>query len=330
MSQAPYSIQPTVKQLLASDALAEAQVLFGENLLSEPISQVISTVGPTPRQGSLVVTRSDSLTPAEVAVLNHLSALVLVKGTSDVSPPGISVAAGSPGSAVPDAEAVRAASLVDAGVKRLIKRCADASVPLIVVPSYCDPTKVIEDVRFVFLRELKLSSARLYSIMLSIVLEEGLDGLIETASSWLNRPLVVESAEFKVLASRNMGATPANQQKHLTEEGITSLRAYKKSMGLLSPGASPLHEANLDVHMSPVKLGRRLVFPVPLSEVIVGYVSVMIRPQDDLSTLSEYMHPLSLACKVDFSHRLKDSPSFSVTQKSLLKDLLSGRTLSCC
>jgi hypothetical protein len=328
MSQAPYSIQPTVKQLLASDALAEAQVLFGENLLAEPISQVISAVGPSPRSGSLVVTRSDALSPAEISVLSQLSALVLVKGTPDFVQAGISVAAGNPGGAVPDADAVRAASLIDAGVKRLIKRCSDASVPLIVVPSYGDPAQVIEDVRFVFLRELKLSAARLYSIMLSIVLEEGLDGLVETASSWLNRPLVVENADFKVLASRNMGSTPTNQQSHLGEEGMTSLRAYKKSMGLLSPGTSPLSEVNLDVHLSPVKLGRRLVFPVALSEVIVGYVSIMIRPHDDLATLSEYMHPLSLACKVDFSHRMKDSPSFSVTQKSLLKDLLSGRTLS--
>jgi len=332
MSQAPYSIQPTVKQLLASDALAEAQVLFGEHLLAEPVSQVIINIGASPRPGSLVVTHSDVLNAGEVANLSKLSALVLVRGTPDFGQSGVSinVAAGSSATvpASTEAEAVKAASLVDAGVKRLIKRCTDASVPLIVVPSYGDPVQVIEDVRFVFLRELKLSAARLYSIMLSIVLEEGLEGLVETASSWLNRPLVVENADFKVLASRNMGATPVNQQKHLSEEGMSSLRAYKKSMTLLSPGMSPLSEVNLDVHMSPVKLGRRLVFPVPLSEVIVGYVSVMIRPQDDLSTLSEYMHPLSLACKVDFSHRMKDSPSFSVTQKSLLKDLLSGRTLS--
>lgn len=328
MSQAPYSIQPTVKQLLASDALAEAQVLFGENLLAEPVSQVVVSVGLTPRPGSMVVTRSDALTPGEIAVLSQLSALVLVKGTPDIAQGTVSLAAGGTALGGTEQEAVRAASLSDAGVKRLLKRCTEASVPLIVVPSYGDPAQVIEDLRFVFLRELKLSAARLYSIMLSIVLEEGLEGLIETASSWLNRPLVVETAEFKELASRNMGVTPANQQKHLTEEGINSLRAYKKSMEQLSPASSPLAEVNLDVHMSPIKLGRRLVFPVPLSEVIVGYVSVMIRPQDDLSTLSEYMHPLALACKVDFSHRLKDVPSFSVTQKSLLKDLLSGRALS--
>ncbi|MBU6452319.1 MAG: helix-turn-helix domain-containing protein [Cyanobacteria bacterium REEB67] len=331
MSQAPYSIQPTVKQLLASDALAEAQVLFGDQLLNAPVSQVISTVGPGPRPGSLVVTRNDSLSAPEVTALSQLSALVLVKGTPDFVQSNVSAAAaGAAGLTASGAEveAARLASLNDAGVKRLIKRCSEAKVPLILVPSYGDPAQVIEDVRFVFLRELKLSAARLSSIMLSIVLEEGLDGLIETVSAWLNRPLVVENADFKVLASRNMGVTPANQQKHLTDEGVTSLRAYKKSMGQLSPGISPLSEVNLDVHMSPIKLGRRLVFPVPLSEVIVGYVSVMIRPQDDLAALSEYMHPLALACKVDFSHRLKDSPSFSVTQKTLLKDLLSGRPLS--
>ena len=40
------------------------------------------------------------------------------------------------------------------------------------------------------------------------------------------------------------------------------------------------------------------------------------------------MQPLALACKVDFSHRLKDSPSFAATQRTLLKDLISGRGLA--
>jgi purine catabolism regulator len=77
-----------------------------------------------------------------------------------------------------------------------------------------------------------------------------------------------------------------------------------------------------------VKLGRRLVFPVVLNEIILGYVSVMTRQQDDLSALSEYMYALSVACKVGFSHRLKDTPVLSITMKGLLKDFLCGSPLS--
>ncbi|MDP3509171.1 MAG: helix-turn-helix domain-containing protein [Candidatus Melainabacteria bacterium] len=326
MSQAPYSIHPTVRQLLTSDSLAEAQVVVGNDLLDRQVSQVISSIGTQPRAGSLVVTWSDALSKAELSALPLLSALVIVKTSADYATGSSVLVSNTPNTTNTAATAVP--SLVDAGVQRLIKRCQEAEVALIVVPSYGDPAQVVEDFRFVFLRELKHSSARLYSVMLSIVLEDGLDGLVETVSGWLNRPLVVETSEFKVLAARNMGATPMAQQRNLREEGANALRTYQKSREALTPGTAPHRDIGSDVNMTPFKLGRRLVFPVPLSDVLVGYVSVMIRPQDDENALCEYMHPLTLACKVDFSHRLKDSPTFSVTQKTLLKDLLSGRTLS--
>ena len=79
MSQAPYSIHPTVRQLLTSDSLAEAQVVVGNDLLDRQVSQVISTIGTQPRAGSLVVTRSDALSKVELATLPLLSALVIVK-----------------------------------------------------------------------------------------------------------------------------------------------------------------------------------------------------------------------------------------------------------
>ncbi len=336
MTQAPYSIHPSVKQLLTSDSLAEAQVLVGNDLLDRQVSQVISSIGAEPRPGSLVVTRSDVLSKIEMSALSQLSALVIVKTSADYSSTtnttttttGTTQAAQGAVQPAALSAPAPAPTLIDAAMKRLIKRCQEESVALIVVPGYGDPAQVIEDFRSVFLLELKLSSARLYSAMLSIVLEEGLDGLIETVSGWLNRPLVVETAEFKVLAARNMGATPLSQQKNLEEEGQAALRVHQKSKEAIVPGSNRHFESSADINMVPFSFGRRLVFPIPLGDLIAGYVSVMIRPQDDVAALSEYMHPLTLACKVDFSHRLKDSPTFSVTQKTLLKDLLSGRTLS--
>lgn len=330
-----YSIHPSVKQLLASDSLAEAQVLCGDENLGRQVSQVVSTLSNQPRPGSLMVTRADNFSSSELEVLSALSALVVVRSGSDIATMadighGASRTVSSKASPPPVTQPLsQPSSLLDANLKRLLKRCEEAAIPLIVVPGFGEPDQVIEDFRSAFLRELKLSSARLYSTMLSIVLEEGLDGLVETLSGWLNRPLVVESSEFKVLAARNMGATPPGQQKALQEEGEASLRIYQKSLGAISPTHSPLDgSAGGAMPMQPVKLGRRLVFPVPLGEVVAGYVSVMIRPQDDAASLCEYMYPFALACKVDFSHRLKDSPLFSVNQKTLLKDMLSGRALS--
>ncbi|MBK7745966.1 MAG: helix-turn-helix domain-containing protein [Candidatus Obscuribacter sp.] len=320
------AVQPTIKQLLATDALAEAQLICSEDL-DRSVSQVISAIGDNPRPGSLVVTQSDAVSQAEVSVLSRLSGLIIVRSSPDFAGLALTAQGSGDDKTLPTYSGAPQ-SISDGAIKKLAKRCHDAGIPLIEVPSYGDPSQVVEDVRFVFLRELKLSNARLYSLMLSIVLEEGLEGLTEAVSGWLNRPLVVETADFKVLASRNMGATPTAQQKTLTEESVNSLRVYRKNLQNLSLESAPQLDGRADMHISPVRLGRRLVYSVPLSEVIVGYVSVMIRPQDDVNQLSEYMAPLTLACKVDFSHRLKDSPSFAATQKTLLKDLLSGRAIS--
>jgi sugar diacid utilization regulator len=61
---------------------------------------------------------------------------------------------------------------------------------------------------------------------------------------------------------------------------------------------------------------------------MVGYLSVMVRPNDDQDVIAEYMQAVALAAMVDFSQRQKDGSVFSVTQKSMLKDLLAGRGLS--
>jgi len=54
----------------------------------------------------------------------------------------------------------------------------------------------------------------------------------------------------------------------------------------------------------------------------------MTKSNDNLEMLAEYLHPAASAATVDFYQRRKDGSIFTVTQKSLLKDLLSGRGLS--
>lgn len=114
MTQAQYSIHPNVKQLLASDSLAEAQIVAGGEYLARQVSQVISTVSTQPRPGSLVVTRSDSFSVAELEVLPQLSALVLVKSGSDYA----TIADTGSSGVLPTASAARAvqpAPFADAG-----------------------------------------------------------------------------------------------------------------------------------------------------------------------------------------------------------------------
>jgi len=187
------------------------------------------------------------------------------------------------------------------------------------MPGFGDLGQVADDVRLAFLREIKQANARLHNAMIGLLLEQGLEGLIDDLGTRLNRPVAVETADFKLLASRNMGATPFNQQRQLSEETDAALKrlfVLRRNTGYDS------------LCMNPIKVGRRLVLPVCLSDDVVGYLAVMVKTTDDLETIGEYLQSAALAVMVEFSQRRRDGSVFSVTQKTLLKDLLSGRSLS--
>ncbi len=305
--------QPTLRQLLNSEALAEAQVIYGDDLIDRPVVQVVASLSPPPRAGSLAVCRMESVLGVEATSLKGLSALAVIKQTNSESLPAINPAS----TAVPNPSPLTLG--VDVALKRITKLCKDEEVPLVLIPGFGDPSQVAEDVRIAFLRELKLSSARLHSALLSLLLDEGLEGLVEEVSNRLNRPVVVETVDFKVLASRNMGSTPASQQRFLAEEASKAVRRRFSSH-------EKLH--NQDICLSPLKVGRRLVLPILLSDSLVGFIAVMVRPNDDLEMVGEYLQAAALAAMVEFSQRRRDGSVFTVTQQSLLKDLLSGNSLS--
>jgi PucR family transcriptional regulator, purine catabolism regulatory protein len=306
--------QPTLRQLLNSEAMAEAQLVYGEDLLDRPVVQVVVTVSPTPPAGSLAVCRLESILGVEASSLKGLSALAVIKQASSENLAPI----GTTSSTVPNPNPSPLLG-IDVALKRISKLCKDEEIPLIVIPAFGDPTQVTEDVRIAFSRELKLSSARLHSSLLSLLLDDGLDGLVEEISNRLNRPVVVETADFKVLASRNMGATPVSQQRFLSEEASKAVRRRFSSH-------EKLHKQ--DICLSPLKVGRRLVLPILLSDSLVGFIAVMVRQNDDMEVISEYLQAAALAVMVEFSQRRRDGSVFTVTQQSLLKDLLSGGSLS--
>ncbi|HEY9732617.1 MAG TPA: helix-turn-helix domain-containing protein [Drouetiella sp.] len=308
MLHAPLSHQPTLRQLLNSEALAEAQVFSGEDLVDRPITQVVAGLVPPVRAGSLVLCKMENLVGSEQYSVSGLGALAVIKqvSTDNLSPVAVS---GAPASPAP----INLRD--DVCLKRLSKLCKDEGIPLIIVPGFGEPAQIIEDVRHAFLRELKLGSARLHATLLSTLLEEGLDGLVEEISNSLNRPVVVETADFKVLACRNMGATPASQQRFLSEEAAKMIRRRAAVQ-------------NQDVTLIPLKIGRRLVLPVLIGDSLMGFVAVMVRPTDDVDMVAEYLQAAALSATVEFNQRRRDGSVFTVTQQSLLKDLLSGNNLS--
>jgi hypothetical protein len=226
MGQMHLQHQPTLRQLLNSEAFAEAQVVFGDHLLNRPVIQVVASLTPPPRPGSILVARSENLLNGrEPLMLKDLAALVLIKpagseGVSTAIPSALTAASQQLANA---AGAAVAPINLDLSVKRILKMCTDAEVPMISMPSFGEPGQVADDVRMAFLREIKHANSRLHGQLLGMLLEQGLETFVESVSNELNRPVAVETADFKVIASQNMGGTPANQQRTLSVEVQSAL-----------------------------------------------------------------------------------------------------------
>lgn len=312
MPNARLYLQPSIKQLLAAEALAEAEVLTGADLLDRQISQVVYGFSSA-RAGSLVIARAEALGSQDSnPTVKDLAAVVAIKPEAPHAP---ALASGGGGSS----QGTLAPASVDLEIERLVSVYAALKVPLIIIPGLGEAGQVAEEIRMAFQSEIKRAGARLHAHFVSQVIEYGMQGLVDELSELVNRPVAVETADFKVLAAQNMGPTPPSQQKTLTEEVAEELHREMRS---LVDGTSTV------IPEQPVRIGRRLMMPIVLEGVVVGYVSIMVRPSDDLQSLSEYLAPAALAALVDFSSRRKEVSSFTVTQNSLLKDLLSGRNLS--
>jgi hypothetical protein len=143
MNQVHLQHQPTLRQLLNSEALAEAQIMFGHDLLLRNVVQVVSSLQPPPRSGSLVVTRADALhNLRESSAIKDLAALVIIKPADSellIEVSGSSLTNTSQAPAGGGGAALAASSAIDVSLKRIIKLCTEASVPLIFVPGFGEP-----------------------------------------------------------------------------------------------------------------------------------------------------------------------------------------------
>ncbi len=311
------SHQPTLRSLLTTEALAEAQILSGENILERPIVQVVSQFEPPPSPGSLVVISQDQLDASKVAQVQGLAGVVFVT-LPDSQQAMLSGIDGSTARVSPAQGNIDTLLRTDITVKRLANSCRDQDVPLIVVRGFGDTAQMLEDIRLAFLKETKTAGARIHSILLSLVMEEGLDGLVEQLHEWLDRPVAVETADFELLASRDMSGTPKRQQKQLTDAALEIMKKCREE-------GSSIH----DCFLYPVRLGRRVSIPILYGgELIAGFISVMVRPSDKHESFIWYLQPAALASLVDISIRSKGDFGLTAAHRNLLKDLLSGKNMS--
>jgi purine catabolism regulator len=325
MERLSCSHQPTFRQLLATEAMAEAHLIWGDDYVDRPVLQVVTQLDPPPSAGSLIVTTHETLVALKnPPVVKGLVGIVLITEVlADKTRANTDTESSTKRSnlePVTAAKTLISARAQDPAFEKLLARCRESEVPLFVMPNFGEPTQIIEDIRLAFLKETKTASARIQSILLSVVLEEGLDGLIDQLHKWLERPVAIETADFKLLSARGMGATPVRQQKQVTDEALDTLNSLRDDTD---------HLTVFDSFLYPLKMGRRITLPLLYAgSTIAGYMSVMVRPNDNEEWIVWYLQPAALAAMVDIIHRLKGDFGLSVVQKNLLKDLISGRRLS--
>lgn len=324
MERLSCSHQPTFRQLLATEAMAEAQLVWGDDFLDNPVVQVAMHLEPQAAPGSLIVlTKENFLALKNPPDLDGLAGITLINQVESDKPKANSGT--DSGALRNDAGATQVISKAissrasDPTIEALLASCRENEVPLVIMSAFGDPAQIVEDIRLSFLKETKTASARLQSILLSVVLDEGLDGLIDQLHAWLSRPVAIETADFKLLSARGMGVTPVRQQKQLTSETLETLNHLK------SGGDS---RGVFDSFLYPIKLGRRLSLPLLYGgNTIAGYISVTTKPGDSDESMVWYLQPAALAALVDIIHQLKGDFGLSVVQKNLLKELVSGRRL---
>ncbi len=306
MSSERIPLQPTLRRLLELDALSEARLIYGKEFLDRQISQVVATLYGGQRAGTLCLIKADSVPKEDLPSLKGMSGLILIEQLNSFR--------ANPTKSSTVKKAVPLEHELEIGP--LLKHCKEAGTALVILPCVEESRELIEEIRSAYLLEVKKANARLHAYFIRLVIEEGLGGLVERLSEELDRPCAVESQDFKLLAAHNMGPTPANQQKTLTEEIAEVLNRELRSLD------------DPDSVVNSVKVGRRLVAPIILAGTVSGYFSVLLRPSDDADYISEYLRPSVLAAMVDFGNRRREFATSTVTQKGLLKDLLSGHSLA--
>jgi hypothetical protein len=87
MTQSRIAHHPTLRQLLNSETMAEARIAYGEDLLDRAVVQVVGTLKPVPRAGSLIVVHMENLSHEDVSALKDMAGLIVIRDAADDSAP---------------------------------------------------------------------------------------------------------------------------------------------------------------------------------------------------------------------------------------------------
>ncbi|MBZ0188851.1 MAG: hypothetical protein K8F91_21590, partial [Candidatus Obscuribacterales bacterium] len=307
---ASYHPQPSLRQLLATEAFAEARLICGEGHLDSPVSQVIAGLNNGSGDRSLLVLDGVAWTAdCKQGALNGLD-LSLLSGVVFITP-SPSPLSNTKTAAKPSV----AETEPDCGYGEILARARKIDLPFVVMPQYQDCDQILRDIKYAFACQSRRAVSRVQALLLNTVLDQGLEAMVGLLSELVASPVAVETIDFKLLAGSGMGSTPTTHRRRILDESKRLL----KSCG----------DGAIESFLYPLKAGKRLVLPLVCNGGnLVGFMSVIVKADEDEETVLAYMQPAALAALVDLSQKVKSDLGVSAGSRGILRDLLSGAPVS--
>ncbi len=301
MRKSKYTNLPRLSQLLDSPVMARGRLLFGEDGLAGEVGQVVTNEEESLKRHCFYMADLKAASLDKVLAREGITALCLTV-------PG-SFARGKTMEKV----------IQSRGVKAALALCRKVGKPLFILPEVEDFRHTVEGVRSAFAELIDLKAGQLHKSLFNTVLDQGIEGLVSVIHEVLRRPVALESADFKLLASSLMKSTPVRQRKSVSVLALEmiELLGERTEAGTVSDLR--------DYFLS----GERLVVPLIYgNKQLVGYISVSFRKGENPDDLLWLLRPAGLAAMVDLVQRSKTDLGLSTASKSMLRDLMVGQSLS--
>lgn len=281
---------PSLKRLLDSPVMAGACLVSGDAYLSREIEQVAGP-GDSFENGERCLFVLDAGFDPEKLV--PASALCLV----------------APGGTVMDSY------LETKNVQDLTDYCNSINAPLLILPGNGDCAKSLANIRSTLIELIQESTNHLHQQLFNTVLERGIEGLIALVQDVIDKPVSLESAEFKQLVSCGMKSTPSRQRKSISAFAADLLES-------LASGSEPPSRYYY-------RSDDRIVIPLIHNDKnLIGYLSSSVKMTENANDYLWILKPVALSCMVDLVQRSKSDIGLNTASKSLLKELMSGQSLS--
>ena len=309
MNESKTNQLPSISQLLGLSPYREAIVLCGEKLLDKEISSVISGEGDVNSKGALRIMEAKKAYENGVCA-KDISCLMLVATASEFKK---IVGFHNNKKIARNLDGTKSSDIGD-----LLITCEKNKVPVVVVKSAGQFQQTVSQAKDSLIGLIQEKAQKIYREVFEQVLVNDLDGLVGFLFEKLNRPVAIETAEFKLIANKKLKGTPVKEREKLLSKVEQILN----------------DDSGEDNYCKPIRLNSRIVVPLIYSDKgqsakkLVGFLSLSMKPDEVIDDQLNLLKPACLAATVNIVERRRKDPGLASKNITTLKSLVTGSRLS--